>query len=249
MGQIHPTGPNVIRFPQVGGGHNCDCTKPRYDFFYDPRLAQFGITEHDLTTKMNEANRVLDDLSPSMFRVGIFIFFFVFVVPNVLRQIIRQDGCSDGECPETIEIISIVIQMLPVFFICGLISYFMKIRGQISKAIDDTFQDWGARGITVRRVPKTKHAQGALYLVLPMQQPAQPPMGGVQMVPMGGAMGMHQGADVQPIAMARPMQLVTVVVPPGASAGQMLQMTVNGRMVQVQIPHGLQEGNQFQMQV
>ena len=79
MGQIHPTGPNVIRFPQVGGGHNCDCTKPRYDFFYDPRLAQFGITEHDLTTKMNEANRVLDDLSPSMFRVGIFIFFFVFV--------------------------------------------------------------------------------------------------------------------------------------------------------------------------
>ena len=42
---------------------------------------------------------------------------------------------------------------------------------------------------------------------------------------------------------------VTVVVPPGAIAGQMLQMTVNGRMVQVQTPQGLKEGMTFQMLV
>ena len=54
-------------------------------------------------------------------------------------------------------------------------------------------------------------------------------------------------ASANPVAQAQVPMVVTV--PPGASGGQLIQLDANGTMMQVQVPVGLSQGQQFQVMV
>ena len=275
MGQVIPRGQPFIRYEQVGGGVNCDWSRARFEYFYDQRLAQFGITEQDLKAKMELVNAIFGKYYPDL-RIVLGSTIVIFIVFCSLQLAMMGE---EGYVETTI---------LPVIVLIGIyVSYALWARNKIESGIQTILEDWKAKGIAITRIPKSKENIGALYLTLPnpnfpLNQGTLQLAGGVQMMPLRGAHvritgqplvsaqtgaiaqplgaakagvpgqpigGTQMEAPDQPAVVVRAMQSMTVVVPPGAVGGQMLQLDVNGRMAQIQIPQGLQEGMQFQVQV
>ena len=270
MGQVIPRRRPLIRYEQVGGGVNCDFSPARFEYFYDQRLAQFGITEQDVKAKMDQVNAIFGKYYPDLrITLGSTIVIFIVFCSLLIAFVGEEDF--------------IIRSILPLVLMVGILVFYISWASKkIDSSIQTILEDWKAKGISITRIPKAKHSIGALYLALPLNQATPQLAGGVQMITVGAAQvgtmgqplvstqtgalaqplgaakigvpgqplgGTQMEAPDQPAVVVRAMQSMTVVVPPGAVGGQMLQLDVNGRMVKIQIPQGLQEGMQFQVQV
>ena len=61
MGQVHPSGPNVVKIRQRGGGQNCDCREPHFDpneIINDPRIGGL-VPQNEIREKLQAASNIL----------------------------------------------------------------------------------------------------------------------------------------------------------------------------------------------
>ena len=66
MGQVHPSGPNVVKIRQRGGGQNCDCREPHFDpneIINDPRISGL-VPQNEIREKLRHmTNNLFQEFS------------------------------------------------------------------------------------------------------------------------------------------------------------------------------------------
>jgi hypothetical protein len=165
-----------------------------------------------------------------------------------------NDASNEASIPE------IVLNLTFPALIIALVVGAMRLRNRSQVAMDHALGElnqtvFGPAGFRATFWAGAKHNPAAVFL-----QDLTGGQGGIQMQPMG-AMPATQVQSVQQggvmpqagVVMAAPVQappvLMSVTVPDGMQAGQMLMiMTPAGMQMQVQIPAGVSPGQAFQVQ-
>ena len=92
MGQVHPTGPNVITLIQTGGDCRTDCGKPRFRTADPIDQRFFGlVSQQQFTNKIEETNIILKKHTPSLWFI-ISGFIFLAIAPHLLPPVIYSFG-------------------------------------------------------------------------------------------------------------------------------------------------------------
>lgn len=93
MGQVHPSGANVVRLTQRGGGHNCECGHPYFDgneIASDARLTQL-VPPQEIVQMVQTANNVMKKVYKNMLPVMIAMMIIGSMVPQLLFVYIDPD--------------------------------------------------------------------------------------------------------------------------------------------------------------
>jgi hypothetical protein len=81
MGQVHPSGQNVVGFRQLGGGKDCDCGAPTFDRSNaaDPRFAAAGITREDFDQRLDQATAAVQRHRLKPYQIAVFIIAIIAI--------------------------------------------------------------------------------------------------------------------------------------------------------------------------
>lgn len=96
MGQVHPSGPNVVRLSQRGGGPNCECGAPYFDeheIASDTRLLQL-FPQHEIIETVQIANTAMKKVFKNFLPLLVFMIIMAAVLPNVLFKVLPE---GEGE--------------------------------------------------------------------------------------------------------------------------------------------------------
>ena len=93
MGQVHPSGVNVVRLTQRGGGHNCDCGHPYFDeheIATDARLTQL-VPPQEIVQMVQTANSVMKKVYKNILPIMIAMMIIGSMIPQLLFVYIDPD--------------------------------------------------------------------------------------------------------------------------------------------------------------
>ena len=100
MGQVHPSGPNVVKLTQRGGGHNCECGRPDFDeheIASDARLTQL-VPPQEIVQMVQTANSVMKKVYKNILPAMVVMMIIGSMIPQLLLVYINPDDDNAQYC-------------------------------------------------------------------------------------------------------------------------------------------------------